>query len=57
MAPAIHAVFENGVFRPRGPVALPESAGVAFEPRLVTPPAETGFPMFSSDPNPPPATP
>ena len=50
MAPTIHAVFENGVFRPKGPVALPESAEVAFEPRLVTPAAEAVFPMFISDP-------
>lgn len=32
----IHAVFENGVFRPIGPVKLPESCEVEFEPRLVS---------------------
>jgi predicted DNA-binding antitoxin AbrB/MazE fold protein len=31
----IHAVFENGVFRPIAPVTLPEHAEVEFEPRLV----------------------
>lgn len=31
----IHAVFENGVFRPTEPVELPESCRVEFEPRVV----------------------
>jgi predicted DNA-binding antitoxin AbrB/MazE fold protein len=31
----VHAIFENGVFRPVQPVALPESCEVEFEPRLV----------------------
>ena len=31
----IHAIFENGVFRPVLPVALPERTEVEFEPRLV----------------------
>jgi predicted DNA-binding antitoxin AbrB/MazE fold protein len=31
----IHAVYENGVFRPQEKVALPEHAEVEFEPRLV----------------------
>lgn len=31
----IHAVYENGVFRPKEPVELPESCEVEFEPRLV----------------------
>lgn len=31
----IHAIFENGVFRPVQPVALPESCEVEFEPRVV----------------------
>ncbi|HEV2971749.1 MAG TPA: antitoxin family protein [Pirellulales bacterium] len=30
----IQAVFENGVFRPVGPVDLPEHSTVEFEPRL-----------------------
>ena len=33
----IHAVYENGVFRPREPVQLPEACEVEFEPRLVAP--------------------
>ncbi|MDZ4657814.1 MAG: antitoxin family protein [Bythopirellula sp.] len=35
----IHAIFENGVFRPVVPVELPEQAEFAFEPRLVSEPA------------------
>jgi predicted DNA-binding antitoxin AbrB/MazE fold protein len=31
----IHAIFENGVFKPREPVNLPEKAQVEFEPRVV----------------------
>ena len=31
----IHAVFENGVFRPTEQVELPEHAEVEFEPRIV----------------------
>ena len=31
----IHAVFEDGVFRPRETVDLPEKCVVEFEPRLV----------------------
>lgn len=30
----IHAIFENGVFRPTDPVELPEGAIVEFEPRI-----------------------
>jgi predicted DNA-binding antitoxin AbrB/MazE fold protein len=37
MSKTIHAVFENGVFRPTGPVDLPESCEVEFEPRTVNP--------------------
>jgi predicted DNA-binding antitoxin AbrB/MazE fold protein len=36
----IHAVYENGVFRPTDPVDLPESSEVEVELRVVTPPAE-----------------
>jgi predicted DNA-binding antitoxin AbrB/MazE fold protein len=35
----IHAIYENGVFRPTEPVDLPESSEVEVELRLVTPPA------------------
>lgn len=31
----IHAIFENGVFRPLGQVELPEHSEVEFEPRPV----------------------
>jgi predicted DNA-binding antitoxin AbrB/MazE fold protein len=33
----IHAIFEDGVFRPREPVELPEGSEVEFEPRIVPP--------------------
>jgi predicted DNA-binding antitoxin AbrB/MazE fold protein len=48
--PVIHAVYENGVFTPTEPVALPDSCEVEFEPRLVgnRPPAT---PVFLSDPD------
>jgi len=32
----VHAVFQNGVFRPTEPVELPENCHVLFEPRVVT---------------------
>jgi predicted DNA-binding antitoxin AbrB/MazE fold protein len=38
--PVIHAVYENGVFRPTEPVDLPESTQVEVELRLVTPASE-----------------
>ena len=69
--PVIHAVYENGVFKPREPVALPDACEVEFEPRVVHPtasvppsatvtmPVRTGFPIsplaFVSDPDPTPA--
>ncbi len=31
----VHAIFENGVFRPIGQVELPEHCEVEFEPRPV----------------------
>jgi predicted DNA-binding antitoxin AbrB/MazE fold protein len=30
----VHAIFENGVFRPTEPVELPEHTEVDFEPRI-----------------------
>ena len=33
----IRAIYENGVFKPKNPVSLPEASEVVFEPRLVTP--------------------
>ena len=32
---SVHAVYENGVFRPVGPVDLPDPCEVEFEPRLI----------------------
>ena len=32
----IHAVYENGVFRPTEPVDLPERCRVEFEPKVLT---------------------
>jgi predicted DNA-binding antitoxin AbrB/MazE fold protein len=34
MTKTIHAIFENGVFRPIEPVDLPERTRVEFEPRI-----------------------
>lgn len=31
----VHAIYENGVFRPIDPVELPEACHVVFEPQLV----------------------
>jgi predicted DNA-binding antitoxin AbrB/MazE fold protein len=31
----VKAIFENGVFRPTGPVDLPEHAQVEFEPKIL----------------------
>lgn len=40
----IHAIYEDGVFRPLQPVNLPNSCEVEFEPRLVkTPDADEGL--------------
>lgn len=33
--PTIHAIYEDGVFRPVVPVELPERCEVEFEPRVV----------------------
>jgi len=45
----IHAIFENGVFRPVVPVELPEQAEFAFEPRLVPEPAAPETIPFSAE--------
>jgi predicted DNA-binding antitoxin AbrB/MazE fold protein len=39
MHKTIHAVFEDGVFRPTEPVDLPEHTAVEFEPRVTDAPA------------------
>ncbi len=36
---SVHAIYENGVFRPVGSVDLPDRCEVEFEPRLVQPAA------------------
>lgn len=44
----IHAVYENGVFRPVVPVKLPEHSRVEFEPRVVKqPPTQDLQAIFS----------
>lgn len=51
----VHAVYENGVFRPTEPVALPEACEVEFEPRVVPPSVPVArVPGFVTDPNPSP---
>ena len=35
MMKTVHAIYENGVFRPTEPVELPEASHVVFEPRLI----------------------
>ena len=32
---SVHAVFENGIFRPIHPVELPDHCEVEFEPRVI----------------------
>jgi predicted DNA-binding antitoxin AbrB/MazE fold protein len=49
--PVVRAVYENGVFKPTQPVALPEATEVEFVPQVVSP---TVQPAFISDPNPSP---
>jgi len=38
----VHAIYENGVFRPTVPVHLPEHTPVEFEPRLKGQASENG---------------
>jgi predicted DNA-binding antitoxin AbrB/MazE fold protein len=38
MAATIHAIYENGVFRPVEPVDLPDCTPVEFEPRVLAEP-------------------
>ena len=33
----VHVVFENGVFRPKEQVELPDKSEVEFEPRVIEP--------------------
>jgi Protein of unknown function DUF104 len=48
MTKTIHAIFENGVFRPVEPVDLPDQTVVEFEPRIRT------TPLPGDQPSPPP---
>jgi predicted DNA-binding antitoxin AbrB/MazE fold protein len=43
----IHAVFQNGVFRPVDPVDLPDNTPVAFEPRILADAPEASPPSLS----------
>jgi predicted DNA-binding antitoxin AbrB/MazE fold protein len=36
MASTVHAIYENGVFRPVEPFNLPDNTPVEFEPRVLT---------------------
>ena len=36
----VHAIFENGVFRPTETVSLPEHTRVEFEPKIIAPAKE-----------------
>lgn len=47
MTPTVHAIYENGVFRPVEPVALPDRTPVEFEPRILTDTPETLQPSMS----------
>lgn len=41
--PPIHAIYEDGVFKPVTPVDLPERCEVEFQPRVVTPNGEVNL--------------
>ena len=46
MPKTIHAIYENGVFRPVEPIDLPEHTPVEFEPRVLRDePPSTSEPM------------
>jgi predicted DNA-binding antitoxin AbrB/MazE fold protein len=47
MPSTIHAIYENGVFRPVEPVDLPERTPVEFEPRVLAKGPETPPPSMS----------
>lgn len=40
MSETVHAIYENGVFRPVEPVDLPDRTAVQFEPRVIAEPSE-----------------
>ena len=47
MGSTVHAIYENGVFRPVGPVDLPDRTPVAFEPRVLAEAPPTAPPDMS----------
>ncbi len=47
MTSTVHAIYENGVFRPVEPVDLPNNTPVEFEPRVLTEAPETSQPSMS----------
>ena len=47
MSSIVHAIYENGIFRPVEPVDLPEHTRVEFEPRVLTEAPRTPPPSMS----------
>ena len=47
MISTVHAIYENGVFRPVEPVDLPERTPVEFEPRVQAEASEGPTPAMS----------
>jgi predicted DNA-binding antitoxin AbrB/MazE fold protein len=47
MTSTIHAIYENGVFRPVEPADLPDKTPVEFEPRVLTETDQTSPPPMS----------
>ncbi len=47
MSSTVHAIYENGVFRPVEPVDLPDKTPVEFEPRVLTEPSQAPQPAMS----------
>ena len=47
MTSTIHAIYENGVFRPVEPVDLPDKTPVEFEPRVLAEASQTPSPPMS----------
>ena len=47
MTTTIHAIFQNGVFRPVEPVDLPENTPVEFEPRVLPDVPQAAAPPMS----------
>jgi predicted DNA-binding antitoxin AbrB/MazE fold protein len=48
MSSTVHAIYENGVFRPVAPVDLPDKTPVEFEPRVSAEPPQPGQPAMSA---------